>query len=217
MAKFVLVIGNKAYSSWSLRPWILMKHAGIDFDEERIALYQPDSRERMLRYSPAGRVPVLVDGDLTVWDSLSICEYLAERHPQKQLWPAEVRARAIARSICAEMHSGFNNLRSQLPMNVRVRMPGRGKTPEVRAEIDRIEAMWNDCRAHFGGTGPFLYGQFSIADAMYAPVVTRLHTYGVELGGAAGEYAAMIYRLAAMQEWIAGAHAETEVLKQYEP
>jgi glutathione S-transferase len=217
MAKYTLVIGNKAYSSWSLRPWILMKHAGIAFDEERIALYQPDSRERMLRYSPAGRVPVLVDGDLTVWDSLSICEYLAERHPDRQLWPAEVRARAYARSICAEMHSGFVNLRSQLPMNVRTRMPGRGKPPEVRAEITRIETMWNDCRARFGGLGPFLYGQFSIADAMYAPVVTRLHTYEVELGGAAGEYATMIYRLAAMQEWIAGAHSEVEVLQQYEP
>ncbi len=217
MVRPILVIGNKAYSSWSLRPWLLMTHAGIEFDEERIALYQADSRERMQRYSPAGRVPVLVDGDLTVWDSLAICEYLAEKHPEKQLWPTDVHARANARSICAEMHSGFASLRSQMPMNVRARMPGRGKPPEVRADISRIETMWNDCRTHFGSQGPFLYGQFSIADAMYAPVVTRFHTYDVGLAGAASEYLETILRLPAMQAWIAGAQAEIEVIKQYEP
>lgn len=217
MARPVLVIGNKAYSSWSLRPWLLMTHAQIQFDEERIALYQADSRERMQRYSPAGKVPVLIDGDLTVWDSLAICEYLAEKHPEKQLWPTDVRARANARSICAEMHSGFASLRSQMPMNVRARMPGRGKPPEVRADISRIEAMWNECRTHFGSHGPFLYGQFSIADAMYAPVVTRFHTYDVTLAGAAAEYQETIRGLPALQAWVAGAQAETEVVKQYEP
>lgn len=217
MARPVLVIGNKAYSSWSLRPWLLMTHAGIEFDEERIALYQTDSRERMQRYSPAGRVPVLVDGGLTVWDSLAICEYLAEKHPEKRLWPADVQARANARSICAEMHSGFASLRSQMPMNVRARMPGRGKPPEVRADIGRIEAMWNDCRTRYGNQGPFLYGQFSIADAMYAPVATRFHTYEVALTGAAAEYRDTILGLPALQAWIAGAKAETEVIKQYEP
>lgn len=217
MARPVLVIGNKAYSSWSLRPWLLMTHAGIEFDEERIALYQSDSRERLMRFSPAGRVPVLVDGDLAVWDSLAICEYLAEKHPEKQLWPPDVRARANARSICAEMHSGFASLRSQMPMNVRARLPGRAKPPEVRADISRIETMWNDCRARFGSPGPFLYGQFSIADAMYAPVVTRFHTYGVVLAGAAAEYLQTIRGLPAMQAWAAGALAETEVIKQYEP
>lgn len=217
MARPVLVIGNKAYSSWSLRPWLLMTHAGIEFDEERIALYQTDSRERMQRYSPAGRVPVLVDGGLTVWDSLAICEYLAEKHPEKRLWPADVQARANARSICAEMHSGFASLRSQMPMNVRARMPGRGKPPEVRADIGRIEAMWYDCRTRYGNQGPFLYGQFSIADAMYAPVATRFHTYEVALTGAAAEYRDTILGLPALQAWIAGAKAETEVIKQYEP
>lgn len=217
MARPVLVIGNKAYSSWSLRPWLLMKHAQIDFDEQRIALYQSDTREKLLRHSPAGRVPVLLDGELTVWDSLAICEYLAEKHPEKQLWPADVRARAHARSICAEMHSGFASLRSQMPMNVRARMPGRGRSPEVLADIKRIEAMWNDCRARFGSQGPFLFGRFSIADAMYAPVVTRFDTYGVGLSGAAAAYLDSIRRLPELQAWIAGAQAETEVIKQYEP
>jgi len=217
MARPVLVIGNKAYSSWSLRPWLLMTHAQIEFDEERIPLYQADTREKLLRRSPAGRVPVLVDGDLTIWDSLAICEYLAEKHPEQQLRPADVRARAHARSICAEMHSGFASLRSQMPMNVRTRMPGRGRTPEVRADINRIETMWNDCRARFGSRGPFLYGQFSIADAMYAPVVTRFHTYDVVPAGAAAEYLETIRGLPALQAWIAGALAETEVIKQDEP
>jgi glutathione S-transferase len=217
MSNPTLVIGNKAYSSWSLRPWLLMKQAAIAFDEVRIPLYRQDSKQTILRYSPAGRVPVLVDGSLTVWDSLAICEYLAEKHPQKQLWPAETRARANARSISAEMHSGFVNLRSQMPMNVRRQMAGRGRTPEVLAEISRIQAMWNDCRTRFGAGGPFLYGEFSVADAMYAPVVSRFHTYEVKLEGSVRAYAEMMYALAAMQEWITGANAETEVISEYEP
>ena len=217
MSHPTLVIGNKAYSSWSLRPWLLMKQAGIAFKEIRIPLYRQDSKENILRYSPAGRVPVLEDGSLKVWDSLAICEYLAEKYPHKRLWPRETRARANARSVSAEMHSGFANLRSQMPMNVRRRMPGRGRTPEVLAEISRIQAIWSDCRARFGADGPFLYGEFSVADAMYAPVVSRFYTYEVELDGGAREYAAFVYALAAMQEWITGANAETEVIAEYEP
>ena len=217
MSNPTLVIGNKAYSSWSLRPWLLMKHSGIDFDEVRIPLYRQDSKATILSYSAAGRVPVLVDGDLTVWDSLAICEYLADKHPDKHLWPAETRARANARSASAEMHSGFVNLRGQMPMNVRRRMPGRGRTPEVLVEISRIQALWNDCRARFGAGGPFLYGEFSVADAMYAPVVSRFYTYEVDLSGGAREYAERVYALAAMREWIAGANAETEVISEYEP
>jgi glutathione S-transferase len=217
MSNPTLVIGNKAYSSWSLRPWLLMKHAGIAFDEVRIPLYRQDSKVTILRYSPAGRVPVLVDGGLTVWDSLAICEYLFEKHPEKRLWPADTRARANARSISAEMHSGFVHLRGQMAMNVRRRMPGRGRTPEVLAEISRIQAMWNDCRARFGAGGPFLYGEFSVADAMYAPVVSRFVTYEVELQGGAREYAEFVYALPGMQEWITGANSETEVISEYEP
>ncbi len=216
MPNLVLVIGNKAYSSWSLRPWLLMKHAGIAFDEIRVSLYEEGAKQKLLQYSAAGKVPVLKDGELTIWDSLAICEYLAEKHPEKQLWPAQPAVRAHARSVSAEMHSGFTNLRSQMPMNVRREIPGRGRTPEVAAEVTRIETIWNECRSRHGAGGPFLFGAFSIADAMYAPVVSRFRTYGVALGGAAALYAGAIHALPAMQEWIAGAHAETEVNPQYE-
>jgi glutathione S-transferase len=198
----VLVIGNKAYSSWSLRPWLLMKQAGIAFEEIRLSLYEDGAKQKLLQYSPAGKVPVLKDGALTIWDSLAICEYLAEKHPEKQLWPAQGGARAHARSISAEMHSGFTNLRSQMPMNVRREIPGRARTLEVVADAARIETIWNECRRRHGANGPFLFGAFSIADAMYAPVVSR--------------YAGAIHALPAMQEWIAGARAETEVNPQYE-
>lgn len=216
MPNLVLVIGNKAYSSWSLRPWLLMKHAGIAFDEIRVSLYQEGAKQKLLQYSAAGKVPVLKEGELTIWDSLAICEYLAEKHPEKQLWPAHPAARARARSVSAEMHSGFTNLRNQMPMNVRREMPGRARTPEVVAEVARIEMIWNECRSRHGAGGPFLFGAFSIADAMYAPVASRLRTYGVALTGAAAPYATAIHALPAMQEWIAGAHAETEVNPQYE-
>ncbi len=216
MPNLVLVIGNKAYSSWSLRPWLLMRQAGIPFDEMRVSLYAEGAKQSILQHSPAGKVPVLKDGGLTIWDSLAICEYLAERHPEKQLWPAGVAARAHARAISAEMHSGFTNLRTLMPMNVRREIPGRTGTLEVAAEIARIETIWNDCRGRYGAHGPFLFGAFCIADAMYAPVVSRLRTYGVALGGAAAQYAGVIHTLPAMQEWIAGARAETEVNPQYE-
>jgi glutathione S-transferase len=216
MSVLALVIGNKAYSSWSLRPWLLLKQVGIEFEEIRVSLYAEDARQTLLQHSPSGKVPVLKDAGLTVWDSLAICEYLAEKHPQKQLWPAQTAARAHARAISAEMHSGFTNLRSQMPMNVRRTFPDRARTPEVVAEIARIEAIWNACRMRHGAHGPFLFGTFCIADAMYAPVVSRLRTYGVDLGGAAGQYAQTLHALPAMQEWIAAAHAETEINPQYE-
>ena len=212
----VLVIGNKAYSSWSLRPWLLMKQSGIGFEEIRLSLFEEGAKQKILQVSATGKVPVLKDGDLTIWDSLAICEYLAEKYPEKRLWPTETAARACARSISAEMHSGFTELRARMPMNVRREIPGHAKTPGVVADVARIEAIWNDCRSRFGARGPFLFGAFSIADAMYAPVVSRLRTYGVALDGAAARYAAAIHALPAMQEWIAGAHAETEVNPQYE-
>ena len=216
MPNLVLVIGNKAYSSWSLRPWLLMKQAGIGFEEIRVSLYAEGAKQKLLQHSAAGKVPVLKDGDLTVWDSLAICEYLAERYPEKQLWPAQPAARARARSISAEMHSGFTNLRNQMPMNVRREIPGRARTPEVTADVARIETIWNECRSRHGADGPFLFGAFCIADAMYAPVASRFRTYGVALAGAGAQYAAAIHALPAMREWIAGAHAEAEVNPQYE-
>ena len=216
MSRPLLVIGNKAYSSWSLRPWLLMRHCGIEFDEVRISLYSPGASHKILQYSPAGKVPVLCHGPLSIWDSLAICEYLAEQYPEKQLWPAQAAGRALARSVSAEMHSGFSSLRNQMPMNVRREFPGRSVTPEVTGEIARIQAIWTDCRSRHGALGPFLFGAFSIADAMYAPVVSRLRTYGVALEGMAAQYAVAIHALPAMQEWIAGARAETEINPHYE-
>jgi glutathione S-transferase len=221
MAKPLLVIGNKNYSSWSLRPWIAMKVLGFEFEERRIALYVPGAKEEILRYSPSGKVPCLVDGELRVWDSLAILETLAES--RGELWPAVAATRALARSICAEMHSGFAALRQHLSMNVRKRYPGRGRTPEALADIGRIVAIWSECRAaalRSGAAGPFLFGGFTAADAMFAPVVLRFRTYEVELPELCRAYADAVLALPAMQEWIAGAERETESIAkfdQYEP
>jgi glutathione S-transferase len=214
VAELKLVIGNKNYSSWSLRPWLAMKVAGIAFTEERIPLYGPDSKERILAFSPAGKVPCLVDGELRVWDSLAICEYLAEKHPV--LWPQDRAARAAARSISAEMHSGFPNLRANMSMNIRKRYPGKGRTPEVLGEIARIANMWSGCRAQYGTQGPYLFGRFSITDAMYAPVVLRFQTYEVELPATARAYADCILSLPVVREWVAAAVTEIEALPQFE-
>jgi glutathione S-transferase len=204
----ILVIGNKNYSSWSLRPWIAMKVLGLSFEEKRIALYGPGAKEQILTHSPAGKVPCLIDGAVTVWDSLAILEYLAETH--RQLWPADAAERARARSLSAEMHSGFANLRTHMSMNVRKRYPGQGRTPEVQGEIARVVQIWNAC------SKPFLFGAFGAVDAMYAPVVLRFRTYEVELPQPARAYADAVLELPAMKEWIAAAGRETESLPQFD-
>jgi glutathione S-transferase len=204
----LLVIGNKNYSSWSLRPWLAMKVLGMPFEELRIPLYGPESKRAILAHSPAGKVPCLVDGALRVWDSLAILEYLAERHAG--LWPAEANLRARARSVSAEMHAGFPNLRQHMSMNVRKRHPGKGRTPEVLAEIARIVEIWSECR------GPFLFGPFCAGDAMYAPVVLRFRTYEVELPPVSRAYADAVLALPALQEWMRDAERETESLPQFE-
>ena len=214
MAQYTLVIGNKAYSSWSMRPWLLMKQAGIAFNEVRIPLYQDGHADKIRGWSPAGRVPVLQIGEMTVWDSLAICETLAERHPEKNLWPADAAARARARAISAEKHAGFSAQRSNMGMNVRRTFPGAGRTPEVAKDIARIEQLWSDCLQRYGG--PCLFGAFSVADAMYAPVATRFRTYAVELSGSAQRYATMLLDLPAVRDWYADAATETEVLPQFE-
>jgi len=215
MSRYVLIVGNKNYSSWSLRPWILMKQAGIAFEERRIPLYGETSKAQILQVSPSGKVPALLDGNLAIWDSLAIAEYLNEQHPELGLWPADSTARAHARSISAEMHSGFAALRSNMSMNCRKSFPGMGHTPAVDAEIDRIQQIWSDCRQR--ADGPFLFGRFSIADAMYVPVVLRFKTYAVQLSPSARKYADTILELPALQDWIAAAILETEVLAQFEP
>jgi len=202
----LLVIGNKNYSSWSLRPWLAMQVLELAFDEKRIPLYGPAAKGEILKHSPSGKVPCLVDGSLAIWDSLAILEYLAERHPQ--LWPADAAERARARSISAEMHSGFANLRNHMGMNVRKRYPGRGRTPEVLEEIKRIDALWSQAK------GPFLFGAFGAADAMYAPVVLRFRTYEVRVSNR--EYAEAMLALPAMREWIEAAEREPETIPQFD-
>jgi len=202
----LLVIGNKNYSSWSLRPWLAMKALGIAFDEKRIPLYGPATKGELLKHSPSGKVPCLVDGSLAVWDSLAILEYLAEHHPQ--LWPAERGERARARALAAEMHSGFANLRNHMGMNVRKRYPGRGRTPEVLEEIKRIDAIWSQAK------GPFLFGAFGAVDAMYAPVVLRFRTYEVRVSNR--DYAEAVLALPAMREWIEAAGREPESIPQFD-
>ena len=198
-----LVIGTKRYSSWSLRPWLALKLAHIPFDEVEIALRQPDTKAEILKHSPSGKVPLLKDGDLAVWDSLAICEYLAEQTPS--LWPQDSKARAVARSVSAEMHSGFMPLRRDCPMDVLADLPMAEIPDEVTTELIRMDALWNDCRARFGAGGDFLFGGFSIADAMFAPVVSRIRTYHLPVGAVSQAYCDAIMALPAMREWIAGA------------
>lgn len=207
-----LIIGNKNYSSWSLRSWLLLKESGIDFDEHRIVLDTETSAAEIAAFSAAGRVPVLQLGELTVWDTLAIAETVAERWPDKQLWPVDADERAHARSISAEMHAGFPHLRECMPMNCRAM--GR-KVPlpdELGHDIDRIIAIWSDCHQRYGDRGGWLFGTFSIADAMFAPVVLRLRTYGINLPESAGFYPHRLLESKAMQAWLAAAECEVEVI-----
>jgi glutathione S-transferase len=203
-----LVIGNKNYSSWSMRPWLLMRQLGVEFEEVQISLRQADSMRRKLSYSPAGKVPILIDGETHVWDSLAIVERLAERFPEKQVWPTNPEVRALARSVSAEMHSGFTSLRTRMPMNCRARRPEAGRGPGVQEDIDRVRAIWRECRARHGADGEFLLGEFSTADAMFASVVSRFQTYGVALDGVEAEYARTILALPAVVDWMQAARDE---------
>jgi glutathione S-transferase len=215
MSDLTLVIGNKNYSSWSLRPWILMKRLGVEFREVIVRLNQPETRNELEKYSPSGRVPVLRKGDLCVWDSLAICEYIAEITGRG--WPKEAQARAVARSVSAEMHSGFANLRSEWPMNARARNRRTPMTPSLEADIDRVEEIWNDCRRRFGKSGgPWLFGEYSIADAMYAPVVLRFNTYGAQLSETARWYIAAVIEDPALQEWLLAAQNEPWIIESSE-
>jgi glutathione S-transferase len=207
-----LVIGNKNYSSWSFRPWLAMKVARIAFKETVIPLDAPDFKSRLTALSGAGKVPVLIDGDTRVWESLAILEYLAEKFPEAGLWPRDAQARAHARAISAEMHAGFQPLRRELPMNMRRPVKPHALAAEAAADVRRVEAIWSDCRKRFGQGGPFLYGAFGAADAMYAPVVSRFHTYGVEVGPVACEYMRAITALPAWSEWREAGRREPGVL-----
>jgi glutathione S-transferase len=208
-----LVIGNKNTSSWSLRPWLAMKQAGIAFEEVRINLREADMKDKILAHSRAGKVPVLWAGDLMIWDSLAIVEYVAEQHPGAALWPADPSARAIARSVSAEMHSGFQALREHCPMKLLSTDPKAEFIEPVQVNIRRVIEIWTEARARFGAGGPFLFGRFSVADAMYAPVASRLKTYVPDLtafgdDGTAKAYVETIFSLPALGEWAEGARQE---------
>ena len=201
-----LVVGSKNYSSWSLRPWLALRTAGIPFEDVVVPLDRPETKAEIARHSPSGRVPVLRDGELVVWDSLAIIEYAAERFPEAHLWPADRAARAVARSVSAEMHAGFQALRAHLPMNLKRTPAPRDLPAEAEADIARVKEIWRACRAR--GTGPFLFGAFSGADAMYAPVVTRFETYRVPVDPEIRAYMDAILGLPAYREWREAALAE---------
>jgi glutathione S-transferase len=212
-----LIIGNKNYSSWSFRPWLAMTVAGIGFEEIVVPLDDPSFRATVQKHSPAGKVPVLVDGDVRVWESTAIVEYLSEKFPQAGLWPTRANARAHARAIVAEMHAGFVALRREYPMNLWRPVQARPRSREAQANIERIDAMWTDCRRRFGEGGPFLFGAFGAADAMYAPVVGRFQTYAVEVGAASRAYMEAVMALPAWAKWREAALREPWVLAQDEP
>jgi len=207
-------MGNRNYSSWSMRAWLAVRLTGAEFEEVVFPLGEPGIRDRIREHSPTGRVPALRDGDLTVWDSLAIAEYLAERHPRCGLWPHDPGARARARAACAEMHSGFAALRANMPFNVRRRSPGKGRAPGVEEDIQRIVSLWRECLTT--GGGPFLFGPFGLADAFYAPVVIRFRTYSVPLGPPEASWADRILEHEHVWAWCAAAEAEPWVEAQYD-
>jgi glutathione S-transferase len=213
-----LVIGNKNYSSWSFRPWIALTALGIPFEEILIPfgtpLGNPDFKTRLAAYTPAGLVPVLIDGDVHVWETLAIMEYLAEKFPEKHLWPTDAKARAEARAISSEMHAGFSALRGECPMNIRRPLRERAISAAAQANVKRIDEIWSGCRAKYGG--PFLFGGFSAADAMYAPMVARFNTYGLKAGREARAYMETVMALPVWAEWRKGALAESWIVPEDE-
>ncbi|MEM7445597.1 MAG: glutathione S-transferase family protein [Pseudomonadota bacterium] len=212
MSDYTIILGNKAYSSWSLRGWLALRQTGVPFEEIVIPLDQPESRESILAYSPSGRVPCLLAPSGAIWDSLSIVEYLAESHPDAGLWPVDPWARAMARTAAAEMHAGFSDLRTEMWMDLKSQRPGEGRTPAVEADIARISQIWTRCRGEFGQDGPFLFGAYSAADAMYAPVCARFKTYEVALDPVCAAYRDAVLEQRDMREWIEAALAEPWVL-----
>ncbi len=213
-----LLIGNKVYSSWSMRPWIVLKAKGITFKETLVQLRAADFPERIRKFSPSGRVPCLVDVDVTVWESLAIMEYLAEKFPDKGIWPKDAKARAHARAIASEMHAGFQPLRQACPMAITQRFQPKPLAADVASNVTRITGIWNEARAKFGAVqqGPFLYGDFSAADGMYAPVVSRIYTYGIKVDAVSQAYVDAMRAHPAYQAWVAEAAAEPWVLAQNE-
>ena len=213
---YTLVIGNKNYSSWSLRAWLALKEFQVPFEEVRIPLHTGTFKQEVADYSRAGKVPVLVVDNLSIWDSLAICEYIAESYPEKKCWPEDSEERAVARSVSNEMHSGFAEVRGRLPMNCRKRIRISDIGEPLQEEIDRICEIWKTCREKYGAGGPFLFGRFSIADAMFAPVVMRFRNYAIPVGGVEQSYMDAVVSLKTLQQWLSEAEQEKEILVEYE-
>lgn len=216
MSSLEIVIGNKAYSSWSLRGWLAVKLSGRPFVEVRIPMYTDQWEKRIGGLSPSGRVPVLRDDDTVVWDSLAIGEYMAENYPGSVGWPHERTARAAARSVVAEMHSGFAHMREEMPFNCRVQVPGLRFSPQAMEDAARAQSIWRDCRATYGSGGPWLFGTFSLADIAYVPMALRFLTYGIPLGPLESDYSEAVRNHPAVREWCEDARTEAEVIPEYE-
>ncbi len=219
MSKPILVIGNKNYSSWSLRPWLAMRVAEIDFDEKLIEFgdFGPEWQNAISEFSPTKKVPLLIDGHIKVWESLAILEYLADKWPEKNLWPTDIAARAMARSVSAEMHAGFGNLRTYMPMNIRASHPGVNlDKPGVMDDVERLTAIWNQCRSEYGSGGDFLFGHFTNADAMFAPMVCRLTTHAAPVDAVSRAYMDAIQAIPAMVSWSDAGRAEKAVVSMDE-
>ncbi len=216
MSTLQIIVGNKNYSSWSLRGWLAVARSGLPFEEIVIPMFEEDSARRIAEHSPSGKVPCLRHGEVVVWDSLAIGEYLAELAPAAQLWPADRAARAVARSACAEMHSGFAAMRNDMTMNIRASKPGVGHSPAALADAAAVLARWRQLRERWGADGDFLFGAFSLADCFYAPVVTRFETYGVELDPVSRRYADALLAVPEFQRWRAAAREEPWRIAHYE-
>lgn len=212
MSKPLLVIGNKNYSSWSLRPWIFMKHHKLDFEEKRVALFTETMNDELSEYDSDFKVPVLKDAEFVVWDSISILEYISEKYLENRGWPADIKARATARSVSSEMHSSYPNMRNELPMNCRKRLDHIDLSAATAREIDRIKSLWRKCRREYGNRGEWLFGEFSIADAMFAPVALRFYGYGIPLADVEKRYVASVLNHPGMIEWIEAGKLEKEVI-----
>lgn len=212
MSELVLVIGNKNYSSWSLRPWLLMRHHGLSFREKRVPLYTETTNDELAAYDSDFKVPILADGELVVWDSLSILEYVSETHLDRRGWPVDPNVRAVARSVSAEMHSSFSNVRNELPMNCRKRFDHVELSDGAKREIERIKSLWRRCRGEHADKGEWLFGEFSIADAMFAPLALRFHGYNIPLGDVQREYVLSVLNHPAVAEWMEAGRNESEVI-----
>ena len=211
-----LIIGNQNYSTWSMRPWLFIKHHNLDVEIEKLVLFASETVDKLSQYFSNGKVPLLTDGDLEIWDSLAILEYLAEKFPDCRGWPLEPSARAVARSVCAEMHSGFSALRNEMPMNCRAYFPNYTLSEAGLKDISRIQQIWNTCRATYGQSGPWLFGEFSIADAMYAPVVMRFRSVDLDLDPVSKSYCDTMHQNSAVMQWLAEGAMETDTLKEDE-